>query len=81
MLHQRYFKVNSRKCGDQNSVTCYQEKRNVLNGNLAALEIFTGCFLRFPSQSSGSGGSQGGQGGSGADNSNLYDDDDDDLYT
>ena len=37
-------------------------------------------FSRFPSQGSG-GGSQGGQGGSGADNSNLYDDGDDDLYS
>ena len=37
-------------------------------------------FSRFPSQSGG--GSQGGgQGGSGADNSTLYDDGDDDLYS
>ena len=36
-------------------------------------------FFRFPSQSGGSQG--GGQGGSGADNSNLYDDGDDDLYS
>ena len=37
-------------------------------------------FVRFPSQSGGS-GTEGGQGGSGADNSNLYDDEDDDLYS
>ena len=37
-------------------------------------------FVRFPSQSGGS-GTEGGQGGSGADNSTLYDDEDDDLYS
>lgn len=37
-------------------------------------------FVRFPSQSGGS-GTEGGQGESGADNSNLYDDEDDDLYS
>lgn len=44
--------------------------------NSCALTI---SFFRFPSQSGGSQG--GGQGGSGADNSNLYDDGDDDLYS
>ena len=45
------------------------------------LELKVVLLCRFPSQSGGSGGSQGGQGGSGADNSNLYDEEDDDLYS
>ena len=44
--------------------------------NSRTLNIY---FFRFPSQSGGSQG--GGQGGSGADNPNLYDDGDDDLYS
>ena len=45
----------------------------------AGLLTLNYSFSRFPSQSGGSQG--GGQGGSGADNSNLYDDGDDDLYS
>jgi len=65
-------------------------RRSVSDNDIRKYEMFAqtlqqsrgfGGNFRFPSQSGGSGGSQGGQGGSGADNSNLYDEEDDDLYS
>ncbi|KAJ7377028.1 hypothetical protein OS493_030985 [Desmophyllum pertusum] len=64
-------------------------RRSVSDNDIRKYEMFAqtlqqsrgfGGNFRFPSQSGG--GSQGGgQGGSGADNSTLYDDGDDDLYS
>ncbi|XP_020624905.1 transitional endoplasmic reticulum ATPase [Orbicella faveolata] len=63
-------------------------RRSVSDNDIRKYEMFAqtlqqsrgfGGNFRFPSQSGGSQG--GGQGGSGADNSNLYDDGDDDLYS
>jgi len=64
-------------------------RRSVSDNDIRKYEMFAqtlqqsrgfGGNFRFPSQSGGS-GTEGGQGGSGADNSNLYDDEDDDLYS
>ncbi|XP_078353795.1 transitional endoplasmic reticulum ATPase [Oculina patagonica] len=63
-------------------------RRSVSDNDIRKYEMFAqtlqqsrgfGASFRFPGQSGGSQG--GGQGGSGADNSNLYDDGDDDLYS
>lgn len=63
-------------------------RRSVSDNDIRKYEMFAqtlqqsrgfGGNFRFPSQSGGTQG--GGQGGSGADNSNLYDDGDDDLYS
>ncbi|XP_031567979.1 transitional endoplasmic reticulum ATPase [Actinia tenebrosa] len=67
-------------------------RRSVSDNDIRKYEMFAqtlqqsrgfGGNFRFPSQTGGSGsGSQGGAGGSGeADNSNIYDDGDDDLYS
>ncbi|CAH3168025.1 unnamed protein product [Porites lobata] len=64
-------------------------RRSVSDNDIRKYEMFAqtlqqsrgfGGNFRFPSQSGGT-GTEGGQGGSGADNSNLYDDEDDDLYS
>ncbi|KAM7447082.1 hypothetical protein ABFA07_004723 [Porites harrisoni] len=64
-------------------------RRSVSDNDIRKYEMFAqtlqqsrgfGGNFRFPSQSGGS-GTEGGQGGSGADNSTLYDDEDDDLYS